>query len=303
VVVSGEFRSVTIQEGTGKYFGLAYALLSGSVLLCSYLLARGYGWRSLAAVLPVTVCFWTLGGRSRAMFPLAGGLLLLWYFRSDSRSRTNHFDLRYLVMAPLLVASVIWVSYVGALYRGGFGADAFAESFRWDGLVEYLQASVFTDFGQLHSLAGAIAVGPGVLKGGTFLGPMLWPLSKMLQLPGRSGGLYLAETLVGFGEGDTWAFNTSLIGDGYLNFGVAGAVVCMVIFGAAAKHAYLRLRQGRLHAANYALMLLGGFQVLWGSIDALPNGAMGVGFAMFFLWLGKSAFTSKKRILSHKSKL
>src|SRR6185295_10358435 len=67
VVSSGAFRETTIQEGTGKFFFMAYLLISGSVLLTCYYLLRSEAWLALLPVLSASLFYWVLGGRSRAM--------------------------------------------------------------------------------------------------------------------------------------------------------------------------------------------------------------------------------------------
>jgi hypothetical protein len=75
VVGTGAFRETTIQAGTGKFFFVAYLLISGSVLLTCYYLPSAGTWLALLPVASATLFYWVLGGRSRAMISLAGGLL------------------------------------------------------------------------------------------------------------------------------------------------------------------------------------------------------------------------------------
>jgi hypothetical protein len=217
--------------------------------------------------------YWVLGGRGRAVTPLAAGLLLLWYLRRQRRgwpALKLHFS--YLVLVPLIGAVLVWISYLGALYRGELGARAFAEGFVLDGFWQYLQASVFTDLGQLHALAGAHVIGPGVLGGQTFIGALSWPLNKVIFIPGRSAGIYIVETLIGFtSEDDKWAVNASLVGDAYLNFGLWGVAVVMLVYGALIKSLYVRFRYGQIHAAIYAIAFISSVQMLWISFEIWPQ--------------------------------
>ena len=119
------------------------------------------------------------------MTPIAAGLILLWYSkREESSWRKLSFKPRYIVIAPIIVACLVWLSYVGLLYRGESGVSAFAEAMSLTGFWQHIQGSVFVDLGQLHSLAGAVAIGPGVLNGDTFYGSLSWPLSSVLPIPG-----------------------------------------------------------------------------------------------------------------------
>ena len=166
VLESGAFRETTIQVGTGKYFFLAYMMMAGSVLFSCSLIARGYKWLGLVPVAISTVASWTLGGRGRALASIAAGLLLLWYIGRENKqwSRVT-FRPKYTLLVPIGLLFVLWFLYVGALYRGGLGIHAFSESLSVSGLWRYVESSIFTDLGQLHSLAGAFAIGPGVLGG------------------------------------------------------------------------------------------------------------------------------------------
>ena len=84
MILTGGFRGTIIQEGTGKFFFLAYLLIGGSALLTCYLLVKGCGWYSLAPVFMAAMFYSVLGGRARAMTPIAAGLILLWYFKREA---------------------------------------------------------------------------------------------------------------------------------------------------------------------------------------------------------------------------
>jgi len=300
VVGSGAFRETTIQEGTGKYFFMAYLLISGSVLLTCYYLPRAGTWPALLPVASATLFYWVLGGRSRAMISLAAGLLVLWYLRrQQQRWPKITLSYPYVVIAPVILFAVLWVSYIGALYRGELGARAFSEGLTLRGLWEYMQVSIFTDLGQLHSLAGAIAIGPGVLGGQTFVGALSWPLNRFVFIPGRSAGIYIVETLVGFAtENDKWAVNASLIGDAYLNFGLWGVAVVMTLYGAIVKTLYLQFRQGRLHAGVYVLAFIYSLQMMWASFEVWPQALTVVAFAFGLMFLGETVLRVRSRGVS-----
>jgi len=294
VVLTGGFRGTTIQEGTGKFFFLAYFLIAGSVLWSCYLLTEERNWLALAPVLAAAMFYWVLGGRNRAMTPIACGLLLLWYFRREQASWPK-FSIgpRYLVSAFLGFIVVAWLSYVGLLYRGEYGVGAFAEALSLTKFWEHVQASVYGDLGQLHSLAGAIAIGPGVLHGVTFIGALSWPLGAIFPIPGRSAGVFIVETLAGFANGNRWGVNASLVGDSYLNFGLLGTIVVTLIFGAILKILYLRFRRGRLHGALYAVAVLSCVQISWVSIEAWPQALVTLGATWLLIFLGRTIFRAR----------
>jgi oligosaccharide repeat unit polymerase len=290
-IFSGAFRATAIQKGTGKYFHLSYLLMAGSVLLCCYLLTRGKRWVSFYPVGFSMLLYWVLGGRGRATTAFAGGLLILWYLireRNGWRRVSVKSAQILFTLVGLLVA--VWLLYVGELYRGQIGSRAFSESLSLTGLWEYIESSIYTDMGQLHSLAGAIAIGPGVLGGQTFIGSLAWPLDKFLPIPGRSAGVFIVDRLIGFGNEGKWGVNASLIGDAYLNFGITGVFIVMSLFGALLKFLYLQFRQGKLHGAIYALALLSALQAFWLSIEVWPQALVTLTFALLLIFLGKTLF-------------
>jgi oligosaccharide repeat unit polymerase len=300
VIRSGGFRETTIQEGTGKYFFMAYLLIAGSVLLTCYYLPRARAVHALLPVILATLFYWVLGGRNRAMISIAGGLLLLWYMRrQEQRWPRITVNYPYVVIAPLILVAVLWISYLGAMYRGALGARAFSDGLNLQGFWEYLKVSIFTDLGQLHSLAGAIAIGPGVLGGQTFLGALSWPLNKFIFIPGRSAGVFIVERLLGFAtDDDKWAVNASLIGDAYVNFGLCGVAVVMVLYGILIKTLYLQFRRGRLHAAVYALALIYALQMMWASVEVWPQALTVVVFTFGLIFLGETLLRVRRRGVS-----
>ncbi len=300
VIGSGAFRETTIQQGTGKYFFMAYLLISGSVLLTCYYLPKVGAWHALLPAGLATLFYWVLGGRNRAMISIVGGLLLLWYLRrQQQRWPRITVNYPYVVIAPLILFAVLSVSYIGAMYRGALGARAFSDGLTLSGFWEYLQVSIFTDLGQLHSLAGAIAIGPGVLGGQTFIGALSWPLNKFIFIPGRSTGVYIVETLLGFAtEDDKWAVNASLIGDAYVNFGLGGVAVVMLLYGIVIKTLYLQFRRGRLHAAVYVLALIYSLQMMWASFEVWPQALTVVGFTFGLIFLGETLLRVRRRGVS-----
>ena len=288
-ILSGSFRSTTVQVGTGKYFFLSYLLIAGSVLLSCYLLTKGNKLFSLGPVGLSMLLYWPLGGRGRAVTALIGGLMLLWY-ASREQSAWKKLSVRpaHLFTVPLIVLFVVLVFYVGSYYRGG--PDREADGLSIAGLWSYLKSSIYVDLGQLHSLAGAIVIGPAVLGGQTFIGSLTWPLSEFLPLPGRSAGIYIVDTLAGFADDHKWGVNATLIGDAYLNFGLSGVVIVMGLYGALLKTIYLKFRAGVLHTAIYTLAILYAMQVLWGSIEVWPQALTILCFAIAVIVLGNTLF-------------
>jgi len=163
------------------------------------------------------------------------------------------------------------------------------EALSVSGFLQHVEESIFTDLGQLQSLAGAIVIGPGVLDGQTFYGSLSWPLNSVLSIPGRSAGVFIVEELLGFGKyQERWAFNASLIGDAYLNFGFSGVVMVMLLFGALLKLLYLKFRQGKLHCAIYTLAVLSAVQMFWVSIEVWPQALTVIGFAVSLIFVGST---------------
>jgi hypothetical protein len=292
VVASGEFRGTTIQVGTGKFFYLAYLLLPGSVLFSCYLLSTGQKWRALVPVFVSTALYWPLGGRGRALTSLLGGLLLVWYCKRErsgwKRMSVNPFSIVRVVVAAMLV---VWLLYVGSLYRGNLGIRAFPESLSLSGLWGYVEGAAFKDIGQLHSLAAAVAIGPGVIGGDTFIGALTWPLNQVLPIPGRSAGVFIVETLAGFVDERKWGVHATLLGDAYLNFGLLGVVIVMLSFGGLFKVLYIKFRDGRIHIAIYVLAFLYGQQMLLGSIEVWPHALTVLAFTFPVMLLGRTVFS------------
>jgi len=291
-IFSGSFRSTTVQEGTGTYFRLSYLLMAGSVLLSCYLMARNRGRLAVLAAGVSTILYWPLGGRGRAMSSVAAALVLLWYVRREKSGwKRISFKPIHVLLAFAGVLFFLWISYVGVLYRGEAGAQAFSESLSLSGLSEYAEHSIFTDIGQLTALAGAIAIGPGVLGGQTFIGSFTWPLGKFMAIPGRSAGVYIVEALAGFSDDEhRWGVNASLIGDAYLNFGLGGVAIVMAVFGTVLKLLYLKFRQGILHPAIYALALISSLQAFVVSIEVWPQAVITLGFALAVIYSGSTIF-------------
>ncbi len=284
VIYTGEFRGTEIQEGTGKYFYLGLMLISSSVVFSAYLANKGRTW--WIVLIPVMVAmtlYWVLGGRARALTPLGAGLLLLWYRRNNLKVSTK------IALSGILVIGLLIVFLAaGQLYRGGLGARGIVEALSISTFIDYIKYTVWVDIGQLHSLAGATKLGAGVLEGRTFLA-LLWPLSEILSLPGKSAGIFITQTLVGFGE-RKWGFHATLIGDAYLNFGLIGVFIVTTIFGMIFKMLYAEFRGGSISNAFYALFVVYGIRVFFESIEKYGEALVVLCFAFLVAKLGQTVF-------------
>lgn len=261
-VTTGEFRGTEIQEGTGVFFWLSLMLIAASVVFSAYLVATYCAW--WIALMPVAVAaamFWTLGGRVRALTPIAAGLFFLWHWRGRSRSLVRTGMIAAIALLPAFLLA-------GQLYRGGQGLGGIANALSIDAVASYVKGAIWVDWGQLHSLAGAAAIDrPGVLGGGTFWRTLLWPLSeRLIPISGRSAGVFITDTLVGFGGGRKWGFHSTLIGDAYLNFGLGGLFVVTVLFGVLSKRLYLGWKQGAVDSVFYTLAVLYSARIFFESI-------------------------------------
>ena len=279
---TGIFRSTQIQEGSGKYFYLSFMLISSSVVLTDYFFSRKLGW--WIALLPVTVAmmlFFVLGGRMRSLTSIAAGLLVFRAYRDK-----ENISPRTIVFLISIVVSLMIFFAAGAAYRGGLGVEGVQQTLSVWVILEYIQHAVWTDFGHLHALAGAVAVGPGVLGGVTFLGVLLWPLSKLLELPGRSAGVFITQMLVGLDD-HKWGFNATLIGDAYLNFGLIGVIIVTAVFAMILKIIYLGFRERFISNAFYALAVMYSVRVFFESIEKYGEAIVILAFVFATIKIGQ----------------
>lgn len=277
-IYAGGMRGAEIQVGSGKYFHLSLMFIASSIVFSAYLIRKNYaGWITLIPTVVTSICFLVLGGRVRAFLPTAAGLLMLWYRRDE---------LKVPVLMVALLAVVLPVfAFVMQVYRG-LGAEGVSETFSMSSLVQYVQYAVWADWGQLHGLAGAIVVGPGVLEGRTFA-TLLWPLSKLLDLPTQSAGILIADTLFGFRSGPRWSFHAGLIGDAYLNFGLIGVLVVTIVFGAIVKEVYVGMRQGRVNKALYAVIIVYSVRIFFEGIEEFSEMLVVLIFACMVIYFGQ----------------
>lgn len=265
---TGQFRSTDIQAGTGVFFYLALFLISGSVVAMGYLLERER-LPVLVAWLPVLVAmaaYFLAGGRTRALTPVVAGAIALYHLRCGHR-----LPPRMLVGSLVFCLAIPVFYYLGSTFRGGAGMGLFTgETSADDTLGDYLAAFFTAELGQLNSIAGAIALGGGVL-GGVSFSAALFPLDRLFSLPGRSGGSFLVEELLNVPKGTVGSLHPSLIGDAYLNFGLIGVAVVLAVAGAGIKLVYLALRHGRMHPAIYALVVVYAVRVFGEEINKWPE--------------------------------
>lgn len=276
-IYTGEMRGTEVQVGTGKYFHLSLMFIASSVVFSAYLDRKNsVWWITLLPTALTASCFFILGGRARTFVPVGAALLLLWYRRDKLR-----------VSLPMVALTGVLLpvfAFAGVVYRG-VGLGGVKQIFSMSTLAGYVQYAVWLDWGQLHALAGATAIGPGGLEGQTFL-TLLWPLSKFLNLPMRSAGTFLAETLFGFGERQ-WSYHAALIGDAYLNFGLNGVLVVTIIFGAIVKELYVRMRQGRMNKAIYALIIIYSIRIFFEGVEEFSEMLVVLIFAILVIKLGQ----------------
>jgi oligosaccharide repeat unit polymerase len=261
IASTGIFRSTQIQEGTGKFFFLSFMLISSSVVFVDYLFSRKHAW--WIALLPAIVAMmalFVLGGRLRSLTAMAAGLLVFRAHRENAKTslRTIICFVSIAVLLPIVFAA-------GAAYRGGQGIEGAQQTLSMSSILAYIQYSVWVDFGHLHALAAAVVIGPGVLEGRTFLA-LLWPLGKIVALPGKSASVLMAEMLVGLGD-RKWGFHATLIGDAYLNFGLIGVIVVTVIFAMILKIIYIGFRERLICNAWYALSVVYSLTIFFESVE------------------------------------
>jgi hypothetical protein len=266
-IVAGLFRETSVEAGTGQYFFLSLALISGSVVASRHLIARrpALAWASLIPVAIATLSFFVLGGRVRAAVPLIGAGLLVWYTNQERRGwgRVRLLKTLTLIVVALVVAT--WFGHLGRLYREGGGLGALEESLSLQGLSDYLDESVYVDVGQLHTLAGATALGEGAAGSLGFVGAITWPVSDFLNQPTGGAGVFILEKTSGmeFVAG----LHPTLIGDAYLSLGFVGLVVITVGFGAITKLWYVRFRSGRIDPCLYVVGHIYLVRLLLESVD------------------------------------
>lgn len=262
-IISGSFRGTDIQGGTGIFFHLGLILISSSVILTAYLL-RNRNVSYLVALLPVIfamACYFVLGGRTRAVTPVVAGLVIAWYERERATfTLKNSLALFFFFMLLVMFYSGM------VLYRARLGLEGFFQGISISVLMEYISTAIWVEVGQLHTLAGALLVGPGVLGGATFT-KLFWPVSEFLDIPGNSTGIFLAETLVGFHNDKRWGLHATLIGDAYVNFGAIGLFIVTALFGVILKWIYIGYREKRINSAIYALFFIYSVRIFYESIE------------------------------------
>jgi oligosaccharide repeat unit polymerase len=265
ILQSGFFRSVEIKEGTGIYFYGGLLSISGGAML-GYAFYCRYDSKIMLLVpaILVMVTFWPLGGRVRSITPIFIALLVIWYSRKDLR-----FRFKYIFYGSVILISILGIFFLGLLYRGGSLELLIDNLSVSNEIFGYLKLAFWEEFGQLHSIAGSLKMHPGVLMGRTFV-VMFWPFNKILNIGGRSTGIYIVENLIGFDE-KRWGIHASLIGDSYVNFGVFGLVIVLVIFGMFQSYYYNKLRKGNMNVAIYSIWAIYSVRIFFESIEKYPE--------------------------------
>jgi hypothetical protein len=281
-IYTGEMRGTEIQEGSGKYFRVALMLISSSVVFSIYLANAGWVW--WMAMLPsavATISIAILGGRSLASIPIAAAWFGLWCRNQGSKTSMKIALILGIVLLPVY-------SYLGTVYRGGLGAEGVAaQVFSLSAVLQYLEYSLWLDWGGLHGMAAAVIIGPGELGGLTF-SILLFPLTKILGLPGRSAGVFMVDTLLpGPATRRKWGFHATLIGDAYLNFGALGVVAATIIFGILLRLVYGQIREKLSNTAFYGLATLCLFQIFYISIENVPDAYLILAFGILVVQLGR----------------
>lgn len=266
VVSSGIFRSTAIQEGTGVFFYLAHAAIAGSALLTSYLAIRYKQFR-FSLTLPTAfaaAAFFILAGRARSFTPIGCALFIFWHTPLRRNMR-----LRYLLGLVALVIFAMVFAYAGATYRGTQGGlEGLAEAFTLENLLDYVRHAAWVDSGQLHALAGAANIGPGVLHGRTFVAAF-GKISHWLGLEGQSAGVFIVDMLIGRGK-VKWGFNAGFIGDAYLNFGLWPTLLLCGLFGAWLRNLYrvsVRMSENPLGLAFCAINVIYSLRLFFDSVE------------------------------------
>jgi oligosaccharide repeat unit polymerase len=269
-VVHGTFRSVDVQPGTGKYFFLSFLLIPGSVAASAVFLRRGDNLAfALAPPVIASAFFFILGGRVRAATPLICALVLVWYWRRSHRDMRTGGPRRPILAAVLgitLPILVLWILYIGQLYRSGSGFGDFRKAASVSEFVRYAKTTELTDAGQTQALALA-AEHPGVLRGRTFAGTVLWPLNKLLPIRGRSTGIYLVDSTHKYTY--KWGLQPSLAGDAYVNFGAVGLILVPCFFGFLMR--FLYAGRTRLNDVVYVVVFVYSMRLYTESIDKWPE--------------------------------
>ena len=174
---------------------------------------------------------------------------------------------------------------VGQIYRGGLGVEGIRQTFSLSSLIDYVNYALWLDWGNLHSMAAATMIGPGVLGGRTF-SALIWPLSELLGIPGKSAGVYMVQTLVGI-QDRKWAFHATLIGDAYLNFGLTGVLVVTMVTGIVLRILYVQIRTLLSNKAVYALAVVGSLRLFYESVETFTETLTLLVFAVFVVQLGR----------------
>ncbi|MDR7555339.1 MAG: hypothetical protein QN157_06990 [Armatimonadota bacterium] len=284
--LSGAFRGATIQEGSGIWFYTSLLMIAAvGMITWKGSVTHPLRLRSLTPAFWAAILFLVLGGRSRALTPVAIAILI-WQME---RQRWPAKRLKLPAAGPgfvslLLLATSAVVVFAGALYRGG-GIGALTSAGAWSAYIRELGYLMVVDLGQLHGPAAAAAHESKVLGPGPILGALLWPISEFVDVGGRSPGVFLAMSR-GLVRERPWGFHAGIAGAGYLTLGIGGTVVLAAGLGFIAARAY--------EAAKTSIPVLPSI-VMWYVIRIFFEGIekwgemiVVVGMAGVLLWVGKA---------------
>ncbi len=268
-LATGQFRSTQIEAGTGMFFYISFALIAGSVTFAAFLMQMKKV-PAIVAFLPVLLAlalFFLTGGRTRAITPVIAAAVAFYYIRLEHR-----IGAKSLIGGALFCAAIPIFYYLGSAFRGGAGMSLFTQGVAegTDPIGTYLVGFFAAELGQLSSLAGAVSLGEGVVGGLSFTA-LLFPLNMMLNIPGRSCGMYLAEQLLNLPSAHLAALHSTIIGDAYLNFGLSGMVLVLALAGFGMKTLYAQFRAGRVPIAMLGLATIYAVRVFGEEINKWPE--------------------------------
>lgn len=258
---SGVARGNTA-PGTSRYGFAAVGLLTASAtILVLHLGLRPEMSRivvfapAFAAMTVLTV----LGGRTIAITPVVLAAVGVHYLRGWESPRKRSRPVRRRGAAMIVGASlaVLLIGY-GAFvpqYRGGAGVSALSQAFSAEGLREYANFAIWTEFGMIQNYALADELGAGALQGATYPG-VLGLTGSLLGLEGEVVGSALVDP---FRTGGSWGVFTGLVPDVFVNSGLTLALVAAVLFGAVLRAEYVGFRRSGPTLGATLLHLL----VLW----------------------------------------
>ena len=86
-----------------------------------------------------------------------------------------------------------------------------------------------------------------------------------------------------------------MIGDAYLSFGLWAVPIILLAFGLALRFAYVRMRQGRLPAPLYALLIVQAMRILFEAIEQWGEALFILGSAVLMMIAARLLFQQQPR--------